>query len=154
MANQREAAIELAKRLVASCHEKTPPPLSTTLLEEVEAREKAEFMAHAFEEGSAEWEEQYNNANKTIRVLRKDYEALETKLRVEQNYIAQLECLNREMKDALYKLVLVKDHKDECGKTYWYELWMPKAWEVARECLTKVAHRDFIEYTQEVKGKK
>lgn len=79
MVNRAEA-IELAKRLVASCHEKTPPPLSTTLLAEVEARENAELLARAIEEGSAEWEERCKIAETKTKTLEAQNRIMKSKL--------------------------------------------------------------------------
>lgn len=79
MVNRAEA-IELARRLVASCHEKTPPPLSTTLLAEVEARENAEFMTRTIEEGSAEWEERCKAAEATVKELQTKNDIMKSEL--------------------------------------------------------------------------
>jgi hypothetical protein len=41
----------------------------------------------------------------------------------------------RELWGCLKELVLLKEHKDKCGKTLWYEEKQPKAWANARKAL-------------------
>lgn len=41
----------------------------------------------------------------------------------------------RELWGCLKELVLLKEHKDKCGKTLWYEEKQPKAWENACKAL-------------------
>lgn len=80
MTNKRSEAIDLAKQMVSSCHPKTPPPLSTALLAEVEARENVELMVRAMEEGAAEWEDRCKTAEAMVKELQLKNEIIKSEL--------------------------------------------------------------------------
>lgn len=72
------------------------------------------------------------------------------RIRDQKSEIKRLKTEGKQARRALFKLVVLKDHKEEKGKDDYYEAEKPKAWEEARDVLNDVKDGGEVERLREI----